>query len=214
VNRAADSPVWASVDVNEDRTKAYVSVAAWADRGEETQPGDVWCDVIAGLRGASSVVPWFEHPDHPERLTRFAGVVVQQRGAPASGLIDALRKAGGKWIDPATGEEVEKGTPGAQQLDGPLNVVELGGSDLTKAYGDTHDLMTDHRLWHRHSPALDAAVIGAQGRWLGDAWAVDRKASTVDVSPIIGVVQASWGLARATEPELVSAYENGGLTVV
>lgn len=214
VKRAEGSPVWCSVDLNEDRSKAYIGVAASADRGESTRPDDIFAEVIAALRGPAEVIRWFEDPEHPDRLTRFAGIVVQKSGAPASGMIEALRKAGGEWIDPVTEQPCNPTAPGAVQLDGPLNVVELGGPDLTKAYGDCHDMITDRRFWHRPAPALDAAAAGAQGKWLGDAWAVDRKRSPVDVSPIISVVQASWGLAKAVEPERTSAYENGGLTVV
>lgn len=214
VEPAAGSPVWASVDLNSDRSRAYIGVAAKADRGAETEPGDVFAEVVAALHGSEEVLRWFSDPEHPDRLTQFAGVVVQARGAPASGLIEELRKVGGRWLDEA-GQPCEPDAPGAEQEDGPLNVVELGGPDLPKSYGDAHDLMTEHRLWHRPAPLLDAAAAGAQGRWLGDAWVVDRKGSTVDVSPIISVVQASWGLANGVEQvERVSAYESGGLTVV
>ena len=155
--RAEDSVVWASVDVNFQRTKGYVAIAAKRDDGK------VHTEVIAAERGTEWIVPWFE-----ERRDRFAGVVIQARGAPASVLIEPLKEAG-------------------------IEVLELGGSDLSKAYGYTFDLITERKLAHRPSPVLDAAAESAKARIMGDSWVIDRKNSPIDASPLVAAFQAVWG---------------------
>lgn len=213
VRRIDGRPVYASVEVNAERTRGYIGIAAPADRGEDTDPDDVYGEVIAAHRGTSWIVRWFEDPAHPERLTRFAGVVVQARGAPASSLIDDLKRAGGAWITPE-GEPCAPDTPGAIKQEGPLKVIELGGTDLTDAYSDGLDMISQGRFWHRPQPALDQSAGGARAKFLGDAVVIDRKHSTTDASPIIALIQASWALSLAPEEEPRSAYEDGGLSVV
>ena len=154
--RAEGSKVYASVDVNFARTKGYVAIAARRD--DET----LHVEVVAAERGTDWIVPWFT-----ERKDRFEAVVVQARGAPASGLIEPLRDAG-------------------------LEVVELGGSDLTKAYGYAFDLIAEHKLMHRPAPVLDSAAESAKAKIIGDSWVIDRKNSPIDASPLVACFQAAW----------------------
>lgn len=193
--RRADADVWASLDINFERTKAYIGVAA------ERSDGRWHNELVAAARGTDWVLPWFVDqkrlvPDERGPIvdgdgkryrSRFKGVVIQARGAPASGLIETLQKAG-------------------------VPVVELGGPDLTKAYGDYYDVLAQHQLRHRPSPALDEAAAVAQAKSLGDAWVMDRKKN--DCSAAICMVQATWGAAKPPEPVHQSAYESEGLTVV
>ena len=155
--RAEGAPVWASVDVNFQRTKAYVAIASRRDDDK------LHIEVVAAERGTEWIVPWLT-----ERKDRFDGVVIQARGAPASGLIDPIREAG-------------------------IEVLELGGSDLTKAYGYMFDMICEHKVAHRPSPVLDAAAEAAKAKILGDSWVIDRKNSTVDASPLVACFQAAWG---------------------
>ncbi|OBK04033.1 hypothetical protein A5637_13205 [Mycolicibacterium fortuitum] len=192
--RRVDAPVWASLDVNFERTKAYIGVAA------ERSDGRWHNEVIAAARGTDWVLPWFLDPkrliedeagpitvDGKQYRSKFAGVVIQARGAPASGQIETLQEAG-------------------------VPVVELGGPDLTKSYGDYFDLLTQHRVRHRPSPALDEAAAIAQKKNLGDAWVLDRKQN--DCSAVITVVQATWGATKPVEPVLRSVYENHELAIL
>lgn len=138
--------------------------------------GALHVEVVEAQRGTDWVVPWFA-----ERLERFQSVVVQARGAPASALIEDLTDAG-------------------------VPITELGGADLTRAYGYFYDLVTTHAVFHRPSPALDAAVEAAKPRILGDAWAINRKDSPVDVSPLVAVIHAAAGefLAAEVEPWILA----------
>lgn len=175
--RAPNAMVWASVDVNFERSRAYVAV--WALRSD----GRYHFEVAKAERGTDWIVDWFK-----ERTDRFENVVVQARGAPASGLIEELREAG-------------------------VPVAELGGADLTRAYGYFYDLLVEHKAMHRPSPVLDAAAAVAKARTLGDAWVVDRKGSPVDVSPLVACIQAAAG-ELLWEPERRSAYETYDLAIL
>jgi hypothetical protein len=188
--RAPDAPVWASVDVNFERTKSYISIAA------PRSDGDWHIETVAAFRGTDMVVPWFTDPtrlvvdDDGTKRSKFEGIVIQARGAPASNLIEPLREAG-------------------------LNVVELGGAELTVAYSDFFDKLTEKprgRVKHRPSPALDAAAGLAQAKFIGDAWVIDRKKG--DASAVVGCVQAVWGACLPPEELRRSAYEDADLVVL
>jgi hypothetical protein len=170
---ADESPVWVSLDVNFQRSRAYV--ATWTHRDD----GDGHMEVIEARRGTDWIVGWFV--ERADRFERTVGgwhpVVIQHRGAPASDFIELLR-------------------------DADVPVYPLGGSELTRAYGHGYDLIVDTgRAWHRPSPALDEAAAAAQGRKLGDAWVIDRRNSPTDASPLVACIQAAAGelLQRETE---------------
>lgn len=175
--RADGSPVWASVDVNFARSKAYIAVAS--RRADD----NLHIEVVAAERGTDWIVPWLA-----ERADKFQNVVIQARGAPASGLIDDILEAG-------------------------VPVLELGGTDLTRAYGHFYDLIVGHKIRHRPSPVLDAAAESAKSRTIGDAWVIDRKGSPVDCSPLVACIQAVAG-EMLWQPVQRSAYESKDLLVV
>lgn len=171
---ADDSPVWVSLDVNHQRSKAYVGT--WTKRDD----GDGHMEVIHADRGTDWIVPWFV--DRLDRFERQVGawhpVIIQHRGAPASDFIEPLRDAG-------------------------VPVYPLGGSELTRAYGHSYDLLVDTgTAWHRPAPALDEAASAAQARKLGDAWAIDRRNSPTDASPLVCVMQAAAGEALQRETDV------------
>lgn len=175
--RAKDAPVWAAVDINFSRSKAYIAVAT------QRADGDLHIEVVAARRGTDWVLPWLT-----ERSERFESVVIQARGAPASGLIEELRAAS-------------------------VPVCELGGTDLTRAYGHFYDLVVGHKVWHRPSPVLDAAAESARSRTIGDAWVIDRKGSPVDPCPLVACIQAVAG-QMLWQPAARSAYEEKDLLIV
>jgi hypothetical protein len=43
---------------------------------------------------------------------------------------------------------------------------------------------------------LDSAIKGAAKRTLGEAWAWSRKSSDVDISPLVSVTLAFWGITK------------------
>jgi hypothetical protein len=84
----------------------------------------------------------------------------------------------------------------------PVEVERLNASEYAQACGALVDLVGDDRLRHLDQPELNAAVKGAAKRPLGDAWAWSRKSSNVDISPLVAVTLALWGLeSRAPDDQ-------------
>ncbi|MDP2712104.1 MAG: hypothetical protein Q8O56_12885 [Solirubrobacteraceae bacterium] len=72
-------------------------------------------------------------------------------------------------------------------------VVPISAREYASACGEFFDAATQHRLRHPGSPELDAAMAGAATRSLGDAWAWARKASSVDITPLVACTLAAYG---------------------
>lgn len=195
--RKPGAPVYASLDVNYELTQAYVGICTERDDGKRHN------EVIAAERGTDWIEAWFRdpkrlvedpagpmepmEPDGKRYRCRFDAVVIQAKGAPASQFIEQLRKAG-------------------------VPIMELGGTELTKAYADYYRKITGGRIMHRPSPTLDAAAQSAQAKNLGDEWVMDRKKS--DCSAVVACVQATWAESAPREPVYASAYENASLVVL
>ena len=155
--RDPDMPVYAAVDVNYERSRSYVSVAALRP------DGNVHIEVVAAARGTDWVTEWLL-----DRKDRFAGITVQKTGAPASGLIPELERAG-------------------------IKVTAWGPQpEVARACGDFYDAVVEHRIYHRPAPVLDRAAASGIARSSGEAWIFDRRNSPVDISPLMACVGATW----------------------
>jgi len=181
---AADSIVKLCVDVSWDRSTTHVGMAGWREDGLPH------IEVIASRSGTEWVVGWLT-ADERSAAVKGAPVVVQSNGAPASSLVDPLRKAG-------------------------VEVVEWKGPDLGSACGDLYDRVRDAvapdpdededeaagpgGLRHRPQPVLDLPAATAVTRPAGDAWLWDRKHSPHDAAPLVAVTGALWALTTH-EPE-------------
>jgi hypothetical protein len=81
-------------------------------------------------------------------------------------------------------------------------LVVMGARDMGAACGGLFDgIVGDGALiWHRGDRILTDALAGAARRDVGDgAWAFARKRSDVDISPLIAVAAAAWGLVTHAE---------------
>jgi hypothetical protein len=127
-------------------------------------------------------------------------------------LID--RRPGTEWVVPRMVELQSRWSPLAVLYDpaspaGSLR-LELAAAGVvptaveTRTYaqacGAFYDLVMANRLAHLHQPALDAAVNAARKRNTGDAWCWARR-SGGDVSPLVSITLALWGLIAAGEGE-------------
>lgn len=187
--RAEDSPVFAAIDVNYDRSRSYVAIAA------KREDGNLHIEVVQAARGTDWVVEWMA-----DRKDKFAGVVVQKTGAPASGLIPDLERAG-------------------------IKVTEWGpGNVVARGCGDFYDAIIEHRIYHRPAPVLDRAAASGVARNFNEAWVFDRRNSPVDVSPLVACAAAAW---LAQEPvrkppevhlwpddDVIAQWENEGAEMV
>ena len=169
--RAEGSPIYAAVDVNYDRARAYVAIAA------RRADGNLHTEVVAMAAGTDWLIPWLK-----ERKSKFAGVAVQEVGAPASAMITELEEVGipvVKW--------------------GPAREVQAGCAIL-------FDGIVEHTIFHRPSPVLDRAATSGAARHSGDAWVFDRRNSPVDVAPLIAVTGAVWLEADRFEAKNPQVY--------
>lgn len=194
----ASSPVTFCIDTEHDRTRSYIAAAGRRD------DGDVHVEIVAARYGSDWTVDWVAERASPSTPVR---VVVQARGAPASGLIAALNE-----LDHVT-------------------LVEWGGSDLGAGCGKFYDGVKAHqwapdvsqgetledrpvRIWHLPQPVLDLAAGTAVTKPLGDAWVWNRKGSPYGAAPLMAVSGAAWDVLQPVEIVPVSAYETGTLMVV
>lgn len=194
----AAAPVTFCVDTEHDRSRSFIAAAG------RREDGDVHVEVVASRYGQAWALDWFRERATPAAPVR---VVVQARGAPASGLIADLKEIPG------------------------VEVVEWGGSDLGGACGKFYDGVKAHlwqpdpaenetednrptRIWHLPQPVLDLAAGTAVTKPLGDAWCWNRKASPYGAAPLMAVTGAAWDVLLPAETVAVSAYETADLMIV
>ncbi|MFF1686071.1 terminase [Streptomyces sp. NPDC058254] len=100
---------------------------------------------------------------------------VVDAGGPAGSLIDDLAKTLG------------------------VEVVQPKARDVAAACGQFYDAVAEQSVSHLDQAPLASALAGAQKRPLGDAWAWARRLVSVDISPLVGVTLARWGLGAEVE---------------
>jgi hypothetical protein len=74
--------------------------------------------------------------------------------------------------------------------------LPFSARDAAQAFGQFRDLADAGRLAHLGQDDLAAALAGAVTRPLGDALAWDRRSASVDISPLVAVTLAAWGLGK------------------
>ncbi|MFD8797216.1 terminase [Streptomyces atroolivaceus] len=103
---------------------------------------------------------------------------VVDEGGPAGSLIPELKDALG----------VEIVTPKAREI--------------AQGCGQFYDAVAEQGLSHHDPAPLATALAGAQKRPLGDAWAWARRSVGVDISPLVAVTLAKWGLGADVEEDV------------
>lgn len=92
-----------------------------------------------------------------------------------------------------------------------LEVVVASTRDLTQACGALTDLVTAEGFRHIDQAELTAAIAGASTRDLGDgAWAWSRRNSLIDISPLVSLTLAAWGVSQ----DGPSIYESRGMVIL
>lgn len=176
-----------------------------------------WWDAPAGASMMPFVEAWMrgDSADAPLDPVTF-GVDVAPNGAAAAvvaasgGVVEMVEhRPGTTWLPDRLHQLVRDHHPYGIWLDatGPAGMLlpeleRVGvavslvtGGDSAKACGLFWSAVVDKTVGHRHSPAMDAAVVGATRRTAGDAWRWNRRDSTVDISPLVAATLAYWGSA-------------------
>jgi len=121
-------------------------------------------------------------------------------------------RPGTAWAAPWLADRWERHRPLAVVVDGRshegtviktleaagVTVLQPGTAGVAEAYADfTEDVLDDRALRHRGQKDLDDAVAAAVTRDIGDsgkAWG--RRRSGGDISPLVAVTNAAWGLRK------------------
>jgi phage terminase large subunit-like protein len=107
--------------------------------------------------------------------------VVVDQGGPAGSLIPELTKKGITTTAPRV-------------------------RDIAGACGQFYDAVVSQSVVHNDQSPLTAALAGAERRPLGDSWAWARRNTSVDISPLMAVTLAMWGLKTHTEEEVATPW--------
>lgn len=78
-------------------------------------------------------------------------------------------------------------------------VQVISTRDVVQAVGGFYDAAMAGTLAHNDAPVLNEALASAKKRPLGDAWAWDRKDNATDITPLVAVTFAAYGLSLKRE---------------
>jgi hypothetical protein len=88
-----------------------------------------------------------------------------------------------------------------------VTVTEVTSLDVTQAHAAFVTACQEGKLRHIGQPELASALTGAVRRPVGDAFAWSRRSSGVDISPLVAVTLAAWGLntfPRRRRPRIIN----------
>jgi hypothetical protein len=143
----------------------------------------------------------------PDRSFASIGVAGMRRdGLPHIEVIEHRRGTG--WVAERMAELVRKHEADDVICDGAgpaasliaqmeargIAVRVVSAKEHAQACGVFFDTCDQAAFRHLDTPELNAAVRSAVKRALGDAWAWSRKSSSVDISPLVAVTLALWGV--------------------
>lgn len=163
-NSQITDPVAFAIDVTPERSAGSIAVAG--RRADGLLHGEV--------------------VDHRPGTGWMAGRMLElvERWAPCAVVVDGAGPAGSLIAElEASGVEVVKPTV----------------REMAQACGAFYDAVVpsegnEPRLRHMDQAPLNSALAGAAKRPLGDAWAWARRGVSVDISPLVAVTIATWGL--------------------
>jgi hypothetical protein len=165
---------------------------------------------------------WFAFDVRPDRSSSAVGVAGKRSdGLGHLELVDHRRGTG--WVvdrlvdlvrdHDAAGVVCDQKSPAAALIpkleNRGVQVVVVNASEYAQACGALFDMVDQGAVRHLGQPELTTAVRGASKRALGDAWAWSRKASSVDITPLVAGTLALWKVEGIAE----SVYESRGIFV-
>jgi len=182
----------------------------WAVIGE-----DKWAALEDGKSQAGGQLA-FAVEVGPERRASVVAVAGERSDGKLH-LEVVERGTGTEWVPAKLAELVRRWRPVAVVIDpgshagsliepaaklGVEVVAPFSARDAAQACGQFYDACQQDDLRHRGQGELTAAVAGAKTRMLADGWAWDRKNASVDISPLVAVTLAGWGIRKFGRPRL------------
>lgn len=143
---------------------------------------------------------------NPER-TWSAIAVAGERADGRLHLEVVEHRRGTDWVVPRMAELRQQWSPCAVVVDGAspagsliadlgaagIEVTSATARDISQSCGQLYDAAHNDRLRHLGQPSLNAALAGAQRQYLMDVWRWARKASAVDICPLVAATLALHG---------------------
>ncbi|WP_406004422.1 terminase [Streptomyces sp. NBC_00987] len=175
---------------------------------------DAW-RALAAAESAPEGTVAFAVDMTPERSHAAIAVAGAWRGGTHVEVVD--HRPGTAWVVARAKELHTRWKPKAWIVDagGPagsliqdladelgVEIVSPKTREVAQAAGQFYDAVTDQSVSHLDQAPLATALAGAQKRPLGDAWAWARRGVTVDISPLVAVTLAKWGLGAEVEDEI------------
>jgi hypothetical protein len=185
-----------------------LGVGDWPDH---IIPFDVW-DALEDQASKIEGVPDFAIDVSPDRSSStIAASGVRSDKRYHFEVVDRRRGTG--WVSERAAELVKAHGAKGIVIDGAgpgaalipeleklgVKVTPVTAQEHARACGTLFDAAVDDKLRHLGTPELTAAVRGAVKRPLGDAWALSRKSSAVDISPLVASTLALWGTVTRLE---------------
>lgn len=184
-----------------------LSIGAWVSpEGSHVISAELWAKLMDPHAKSLDPVS-FSFDVSPDR----AFSTISQASRHADGqhrLVETVMHGPGTgWVVPQLVALYKKHNPAAVVCDGAgpagslihdleqqgVPVIALSAKEHGQACGAFYDHVQQEILRHLGTPELADALRGATKRPLGDAWAWDRKKSTVDISPLVAATLALWG---------------------
>lgn len=189
--------------------RAYLNIASRTD--ERLVPASTW-DLVNSPDAAPAGDLTFGIDVNPEHsagaiLAIADGVLeVVEHRAGVSWLVGRARELDERWGEPWWAYDGRSSAPIAALLpdlrDAELTLVEVKGEDIPGACGLFLNRVVDQRMTIRRHASLDAAIEGADRRFVGDGWTWDRRNSAVDISPLMAATLATWVDSELSAPNI------------
>lgn len=186
------------------------------DSGEYVIDPDAW-EALIDVGSTTVGQVCFSFDVTPDRGRAAIGVAGRRRdGHRHTEIVE--HKRGTAWVAPRLAEltaahdalavRYDERSPAASLVpeitESGVTVEPVAAKEHAQACGHFYDTVVDRKtLRHLGTPELEAALKGAARRDLGDAWGWSRKSSGVDISPLVTVTLALWGLDSALKPKKI-----------
>jgi phage terminase large subunit-like protein len=192
------------------KTDPVISLERWKqlivpeDEDEVTAQWALAFDV-AEDRSSSSIAASWKRPDDKWQVVLIESAPGTNWVAQAIADIWHNRRPIGIWLD-------RNGPAGSlisdlQTLNVPL-VNDVPVADLAKGCGQFFDACKEGTLAHYDDPQLIVSLDGAVKRPVSDAWVWSRRASNIDISPLVAITMALYGAKENSRtPQVFSIRE-------
>lgn len=186
---APQMPVVFAIDVTPDRKYSCIAVAGF--NGEVVDDARQIHVEITQNGSRYDHRPGSEWV--PERIMQLC-----REHKPEAVVIDKSQQ-GGSFVDELT--------PKLEKLG--IQVLHPAMRDYAQACGTFHSSIVPRKgnvpcIVHMDQAPLTTAVSGVEKRELSDLWAWDKRNASVDISPLVAVTNAVWGLNKMATAEKVS----------